>query len=289
MRLCLSCNNQFVSDSWYCPECHTSPKFQTGFPSFAPELSSDNGFKDSIFHELIQLEASNFWFQSRNKLIIWALNKYFSYSRCLLEIGCGTGFVLSGIAANRQDLKLSGSEISSAGLHYASTRCPSADLFQMDGRHIPFVGEFDIIGAFDVLEHINEDELVINQMYKALKPGGGILLTVPQHSFLWSRADEYACHVRRYSANDLITKVTNAGFQLERVLSFVSLLLPFMMMSRMLRPAAEPEFDPLQELRIGGIANSIMNKIMDFERLTIRAGASLPFGGSLMLIARKNT
>ena len=50
--------------------------------------------------------------------------------------------------------------------------------------------------AFDVIEHIDEDEMVLTQMYKALQPNGGMILTVPQHPFLWSNQDEFACHVR---------------------------------------------------------------------------------------------
>ena len=65
----------------------------------------------------------------------------------------------------------------------------------MDARRIPFEDEFDVIGAFDVLEHIKEDEQVLVQMHRAVKSGGGIMLTVPQHMFLWSEQDVQAHHV----------------------------------------------------------------------------------------------
>ena len=157
----------------------------------------------------------------------------------------------------------------------------------MDARAIPFVEEFDVIGAFDVLEHIEEDDMVLRQMHRAVRPGGGVLLTVPQHKFLWSRTDEYACHVRRYSAQDLVAKVAAAGFRVERMTSFVSLLLPLMMAARARQPATDEQFDPLAELRIGGIANALLEKIMGIERLAIRAGLGFPAGGSLLLVARK--
>jgi SAM-dependent methyltransferase len=59
-----------------------------------------------------------------------------------------------------------------------------AVLFQMDARKIPFESEFDVIGAFDVLEHIEEDEKALAQIFHAVLPGGGLILTVPQHRFL---------------------------------------------------------------------------------------------------------
>src|SRR5690606_22871969 len=115
-----------------------------------------------------------------------------------LEIGCGTGFVLSGVADAFPAVRLFGSEIFTAGLEFAARRQPSVNFMQMDARSLPFLDEFDVIGAFDVLEHIVEDGQVLAQMREALKPNGIILLTVPQHEWLWSPVDEFACHVRRY-------------------------------------------------------------------------------------------
>ena len=289
MKICLSCGARFEVPGWQCPACSASPRLLEGFPAFAPNLAEANdGFEATHFDELAPLEATNFWFRSRNQLIVWALNKYFPGVGSFLEIGCGTGYVLSGIEYAFPRLRLSGSEIFSNGLNYTKNRVSRSDLFQMDARAIPFEEEFDVIGAFDVLEHIAEDELVLSEMYRAVRPGGGILLTVPQHAFLWSQADEYACHVRRYSAGDLRHKVQQAGFSLERVTSFVSLLLPLMLLSRLRQRAPDKAYDPLAELKIGGFTNWILGKILGLERTFIRMGLSFPAGGSLLLVARKS-
>lgn len=289
MKLCLRCATTFSGVCWLCPSCGGSPADKDGFPAFAPELAADAGFKDAYFDELAQLEAKNFWFRSRNRLIQWALRRYFPRAQNFLEVGCGTGFVLSGVSSAFPRLKLGGSEISSVGLAHAARRVPGAQLCQMDARAIPFADEFDVLGAFDVLEHIHEDEAVLHQMYRAVRPGGGMLLTVPQHDFLWSRTDAHACHVRRYAAQDLAAKVDAAGFRVERMTSFVSLLLPLMMASRAWQPGADAQYDPLAELRIGSVANALLEKIMDAERLAIRAGLNFPAGGSLLLVARKTS
>ena len=65
-------------------------------------------------------------------------------------------------------------------------------LIQMDARSIPYTDEFDVVGAFDVLEHVEQDAEALSAMYRACRTGGGILITVPQHKFLWSAVDEYA-------------------------------------------------------------------------------------------------
>ena len=260
-----------------------------GYLSFAPEQArSSEGFRSHHFAELASAEAANFWFRSRNRLLIWALQHFFPGGRKFLEIGCGTGFVLAGLAEANPNLEMSGSEIYSTGLDYAASRVKRAALFQMDARDIPFDGEFDVIGAFDVLEHIEEDERVLEQVFRAVAPGGGIMLTVPQHRFLWSQQDEYACHVRRYEAKELSSKVEKAGFQMVWATSFVALLLPLMAMSRLSKRKPVENFDAAQELRISGGLNWALERVLDLERMIIRKGISFPWGGSRLLIARKS-
>jgi len=96
------------------------------------------GFEAKFFAQLVEVETNNFWFRSRNRLIIWALQRYFPDARHFLEIGCGTGFVLSGIQQAFPNLTLYGSEIFTKGLEFAAQRLPNTQLFQMDARHIPF-------------------------------------------------------------------------------------------------------------------------------------------------------
>lgn len=288
MKICISCGETFADKGWRCPLCFSSPQEVDGYLSFAPELArSDEGFQPHSFARLAQVEAGNFWFRSRNRLIIWALERFFPDARNFLEIGCGTGFVLSGVAAAIPQLEVSGSEVQSAGLNYAADRVKRAELFQMDARSIPFKGEFDVIGAFDVLEHIEEDEEVLVQMFRAVVPGGGIILTVPQHRFLWSQQDEYACHVRRYEAPELRHKVEQAGFEVKRETSFVSLLLPLMFLSRLSKRKPVENYDAIQELRISDRLNRILERVLDFERTLIRTGFIFPAGGSRLLVARK--
>src|SRR5690242_10178465 len=125
MKICLACNEASAGLSWTCPICGHTPTRIGGRLAFSPDLAvSGSGFKAEHFARLAQLEASNFWFRSRNRLLIWALCRYFPDAASLFEIGCGTGFVLAGLRAAFPALKLSGSEIFSEGLAYAEGRLP---------------------------------------------------------------------------------------------------------------------------------------------------------------------
>ena len=260
-----------------------------GFPAHAPELARQGGgFEDRFFQSLAPLEASNFWFRARNELILWALESYCAEFKSLLEVGCGTGFVLSGITRRYPEASLCGSELFIEGLLFAASRLPSVELMQMDARNIPFNDEFDVVGAFDVLEHIEEDTSVLSQIHSALKPNGHLILTVPQHRWLWSSVDEYSHHVRRYSAKELHRKVRAAGFRVLRSTSFVSILLPLLLVSRLLKTRTPADkLDPLAEYRIPRWLNLSFLSLLRIERCILRLGCNLPLGGSRLVVARK--
>ena len=238
-------------------------------------------------HRLDRLQERSFWFRGRNRLIQDFVLRFFPDAGALLEVGCGSGYVLGGLRAVLPVARLVGSEIYVHGLGYAAARVgPPCELLQMDARSIPYEAEFDVIGAFDVLEHIDEDEAVLKEMHRALKPGGGVMLTVPQHPWLWSKADEFACHRRRYRRHELADKLRRNGFVILRDSSFVSLLLPAMLLQRLVAAHGD-DYDPDRELDLPGAIDRMFDAALDCERWLIRMGLDLPLGGSRVVVARK--
>ena len=195
--------------------------------------------------------------------------------------------MLSRLSEAFPEVRLVGGDYYTAGLAFASGRLPGIELNQLDARELPFENEFDVVGAFDVIEHVREDELVLAQMNRSLRPGGGLLLTVPQHPWMWSKADEHGHHQRRYRRRELVEKVQRAGFEIERLTSFVSLLLPAMIGSRILGRQGKGEREPMVELTLPRVVDCAMRGVFGAETATIRVGISFPAGGSLLLVARK--
>lgn len=260
---------------------------QGDWPVFAPELVEGNsGFSASFFDDLFKAEARHFWFRSRNRLLVRTLRTYFPDARRLFEIGCGTGYVLAGLQQAAPALECSGSEVFLEGLAFAQKRLPNAALSQMGALAIPYDAEFDVVGAFDVLEHLDDDRGAMRQMFQAVKPGGGVIVTVPQHRFLWSAVDEHSCHKRRYSRHELQSKLIEAGFHVTYMTSFMSLLLPIMLLQR-LRRRHETTFDPMAELQIAAPLNFTLEQVTNLELAVLRTGVSLPAGGSLLAVAMR--
>ena len=289
MKVCLECHHSFSSWDWACPRCGRQPESRAGFSAShqMPLVKPDSCRNISPNYTNWSLRI--FGFDPATRCCSGPLQRYFPQALSLLEIGCGTGFVLAGLHQKFHDLRVAGADIFPEGLSIARTRLPGIEVFQMDARHIPFEAEFDVIGAFDTLEHIDDDEQVLSEFRRSCKPGGGIILTVPQHPFLWSAADEHAFHRRRYTRLELISKILKAGFDPLYVTSFVSLLLPLMLVSRTRRKNLDARFDPLAEFRIHPILNRALEHVLTLERSFIRAGLSFPVGGSLLAIARRKS
>jgi 2-polyprenyl-3-methyl-5-hydroxy-6-metoxy-1,4-benzoquinol methylase len=299
---------------WCCPNCHTSATFRDprrpwpadwmcdactfmapsrdGISCLAPALiDAAVGFDATLFDGLAKVEELNFWFVNRTVLITDILKKHFPNAGSLLEIGCGTGSVLLALRRAFPCLAVAGSDLHPQGLAFARRRLGlDVALLQMDARRIPARSEFDVIGAFDVIEHVVEDEQVLTEIFTALKPGAGAIIAVPQHPWLWSPADDLALHQRRYACGELEAKAKRVGFSVQHSTSFNALPLPLMIASRLLmklRSRHGADIDALQELQVAGWRNRALSALLGLEVRLTTAGVRWPIGGSRFVVVQR--
>lgn len=249
-------------------------------------------YPDDGFDLTGELENSSFWCRSRNRILKAILLKYCA-SRTrprFLEVGCGTGYLLRELVRDC-DFEVTGSEVYLRGLIYAKDKLPGVELIQVDARRIPFREEFDVIGAFDVIEHIDDDEAVIASVCHALKSGGYFVVTVPQYQFLWSPLDDLVKHKRRYERREMLTKLRKSGFEVVFASSFVCTLFPLMLVSRVLDRGIACDANSKEEFErrvsLPASLNWLFDKVMRIDEALIGWGISLPVGGSLLVVARK--
>ena len=216
----------------------------------------------------------------------------------VLEVGCGTGNVLRVLDQACPNGAVVGMDLFVEGLKYAQGRT-SAALVQGDMHHPPFVNQFDIIGLFDVLEHLRDDEQVLHDLKGMLRENGVLLLTVPAHPGLWSYFDEASHHCRRYQPDELKQKLIETGYDIEYISQYMMSIFPLVWIGRHLSALRRRMFGwqsgpstvilATQELRPVPIINPILSWLLDIERRWLVSGRPLPLGTSLLVVARKRS
>lgn len=248
----------------------------------------DSPFPIEAFASLAAMESSHWWFRARNQILLWILSTKIKPRINYLEVGCGTGFVLEAVARTFPSLRLEATEYYEAGLSVARNRTPCCQFREMNALLMNDSNRYECIGCFDVLEHIQDDELVISNFYQALQPTGKLILTVPQHKWLWSAADDFAHHMRRYSRREILTKLRRIGFTITYTSSFVSLLLMLMVAQRFSGPRkASKNYTIRDILDVNPILNQLLYVTMLLELMLLRLGIRFPAGGSLVVVAQK--
>ena len=292
-RFCPSCDAADAIDTtgplwpadWRCPACGAGLDARDGPVRLAPGLDEiDEGFALDSFAQLATFEDGHFWFTTRNALIAWLVRRHAPDARRVLEIGCGTGFTLYALREAMPCAAITASELHSRGLVHARRRHPTGVAFlQMDARYVRLESAVDLVGAFDVLEHIADDRAVIGQIHRALAPGGILIATVPQHPWLWSAADDIAHHQRRYRRGELAAKLADAGLRVLYRTSFAALTLPLLAAARWRarREMVEAEVRPPR------LVNAALKGVFGVEHALRRLGLPLPFGGSQVMVAQK--
>lgn len=251
---------------------------------------------DLLFRELVAAEDRHFWFVARNKIIGAVLRRA---TRSLpagfrtLEIGCGSGNVLRLLEKIGGTQNVVGMDMIAGGLRYARQRTHCA-LLQGDMHAPPFATQFHLIGMFDVIEHLTDDIRALTSARALLAPGGKLLLTVPADMSLWSYADEFAGHQRRYNRPQFGEKLMAVGFRVDYLSYFMATTYPIMWLKRRVTAWTHRTHSPkeardlfLAELRPVPIVNGILRWLAEREASLIAARRVLPFGTSLLAVATR--
>jgi SAM-dependent methyltransferase len=253
--------------------------------------SQGGGYDPSFYSELVRLEDRHFWFQARNRVLTSLVRRAVSALPAfyrVLEIGCGDGNVLQAIESVCEPGSVTGMDLHGEGLRYARrrTRC---GLVQGDVSRSPFGVRFHVVGMFDVLEHVPDDVGALREVSTLIEPGGTLLITVPAHRNLWSYFDVASRHCRRYERAELASKLERAGYSVDFLSEYMASTYPLMWIQRRLvqrRPSAGAGELAKAELRIVPVLNFVLKTILFAEAWWLARGHKLPFGSSLVAVAR---
>ena len=151
---------------------------------------------------------------------------------------------------------------------------------------IPFkAGSFDVVTAFDVIEHVEKDVESLGKLAEQLAPGGRLFMTVPALPWLWSKHDETHHHFRRYTKASLNETLRKAGLEPVRISYFNTFLFPLIAGLRLARKALGIT-ESADDAMPGPAANSMLKAVFGAESSLV-GRIPLPIGVSLMAVAKR--
>jgi SAM-dependent methyltransferase len=172
--------------------------------------------------KLAALEQTHWWYRERRVLLDRALRRLPHPGRAL-DVGAASGG--NTVVLKRRGWSPIALEYSSEGVEVAAER--GLDVIRADARALPLPdASLDLVVAFDVLEHIDEDADAVAEIHRTLRPGGTALIAVPCDMRLWSAHDVAVGHVRRYTRESLTAVVEKAGLVIDELWSWNVLLRP---------------------------------------------------------------
>jgi len=178
-----------------------------------------------VYDQMAELDQRHWWYRARREVLAALIRRTGvpAHAR-ILEIGCGTGHNLAMLSefgeVDALELDAAARKIAAKRLGRPVMKAPLPELKGVPAAH------YDLIGAFDVIEHIDDDVAALASIATRLKPGGKLVITVPAHPWMWSAHDVVNHHQRRYSKRSLKALVDGSPLKLERIGHLNSLLFP---------------------------------------------------------------
>lgn len=245
-------------------------------------------YNSSHYQTISKIESKHFWFRARGQMLTALINRFIPEKQrgSFLEIGCGTGIVLSQLQALGFDA--TGLDVNTAAITYAKKRCPGAKLIRQSIYSFKSPVRFRAIGAFDVLEHQTRDTEFLKACYGLLEENGMLFLTVPAGMWLWNRIDELSGHKRRYEEKELREKLMKAGFTVEFCNYWnVVLTLPWYMLYRAYTMRQKPSSTIEVYLKMPhALLNRVLLFFLQLEELVFFHGKFI-VGATLVICAKK--
>ena len=234
---------------------------------------------------LFRVEQSHWWHIGRRRILSRFVEdicrRVADHRPRILDVGCGTGANLIMLSKYGD---AEGVDVSEDALAFCRER--GLEKVKLGaGEELPYEdGTFDLVTAFDVVEHMDDDLAGLSEMRRVLRPGGRVLLFVPTFMFLWGLQDEVSNHRRRYRLPELRRVLEKAGFEIERTTyANITFFLPILMVRQLMRLTG---IKAATENNINVPAlNGILGRVLGAEGWFLRF-MNLPFGVSGLCVAR---
>ncbi|MDX2256353.1 MAG: class I SAM-dependent methyltransferase [Pseudanabaenaceae cyanobacterium bins.39] len=253
--------------------------------------------EQELYQEMYAVERQHWWFRARREILVKCLVEHLAGGK-VLDVGCGTGFMLEILQSEFGD------RYESWGLDMAAMAiafCQAKGLERIyqgtladHGASLP-TEYFDMLMFLDTIEHINDDFAVLMQGHRYLQDRGHILITVPAYQFLWSGHDVVHGHYRRYTKSQLADLVHRAGYEVRFMSYFNTLLFPPIVIARLINNFrnyfrshnVKNTQDSHSDAKLpAALVNQLLYQVFQWERQWL-PNFSFPFGVSIICLAQR--
>jgi SAM-dependent methyltransferase len=237
-----------------------------------------------VFDRMAELDQLHWWFTARRQILEALIRRVVRPPKdaSVLEVGCGTGHNLAMLGKFG---KVEASELDDYARELATQRLGR----KVEKVALPDLSKFpadayDMIALLDVLEHVPDDKGSLAAILTRLKPGGALLVTVPANPWMWSAHDVAHHHHRRYRKSEIAALAKEAGFEIELLSPFNTLLFPLIAGIRLINKARG--HDSADDALPSKPVNGALDKLFGAEAGLI-GRLPFPFGVSLIAVLRR--
>jgi SAM-dependent methyltransferase len=224
------------------------------------------------------------WYTARAGMLETVLSRYVGRPRRVLDVGSADGPSVGWLRGHdglhvTLDVDIRG--LNAGGVCGSALALPFAD------------ASFDVVGAFDVVEHCAPEETAMAELARVLAPGGSLLISVPAYQWAWSDFDVANGHHRRYTRSRAIRAVEAAGLEMRRATYAFTAVFPLFAAERLLRRLKDPfrkgdtgAADIVELPQPPGWLSRLLLRLCAVDQRLLRS-RNLPFGSSVVVAATK--
>jgi 2-polyprenyl-3-methyl-5-hydroxy-6-metoxy-1,4-benzoquinol methylase len=247
--------------------------------------------KREYYQEYQKLERTHWWFKARQEILQTIIENKIDNSGNLkiLNVGASTGYSSIWLEKYGEVMSV---EYDKECFEYVKSTL-EIDIVNASIEDLPFEeDQFDLVCAFDVIEHVDNDQLGVEEMFRVCRPNGHVFVSVPAFNFMWSQHDDINHHKRRYTMkplkklfkNQTVVSKSYFNFFWFLPISIVRVISSFIF--KMIGKKTDPKSD--FNVKSGqSITDKILYSVFRFEKRLIKRGLKFPFGVSLFLLATK--
>jgi SAM-dependent methyltransferase len=240
--------------------------------------------KPEEYRKMAGVEDTMWYYRALHRHVARSLAREAPVAARVLDAGCGTGGLLRHLHSAQPGWSLTGLDFSPLACELARERT-GMEIVQGSIAALPLPDAgFDAVVSCDVICQVADPAQALREFHRVLRPGGTVVLTMPAYQWMYSYHDREVGNLRRYTRGEVAALLGAAGFTTVTNTYWNTLPFPLAVLRRKVFPPRDPASDVS---RFPPLLETLFNDLMAVEHGWLSRGGRLPFGNSVLTVARK--